>query len=91
MAIGIKNSPYVIPEIMDHFEFAIVEDSFAMNVSEKYLPMIAAGKPIWCVEYEESASVDTFNNVYCPLAKQSGYDLIYKDHGASAPRRACPA
>ncbi len=94
MAIGIKNSndqPSVILDIMDHFEFAIVEDSFTLNGTDKFLPMLAAGKPIWCVEYDDMVSEDTFNNVYCPLAKQIGFDVILKDHNASGPRRACPA
>jgi len=76
---------------MDHFDFAVVKSAFVMNESQLYEPLIAAGKPVWCVEYEEYSTVDVFTNTYCPMAKEKKFDLIYKDHDASALRRACSA
>ncbi len=53
LAIGIKNSPDDLPDLIDHFDFAVVEDFFHENVAPNYSAMTARGKPVqldWVVQ-----------------------------------------
>jgi hypothetical protein len=47
LAIGIKNSPDDLADLIDHFDFAVIEDFFHENVAPNYSPMIARGKPVY--------------------------------------------
>jgi len=91
LAIGIKNSPDDLPDLIDHFDFAVVEDFFHENVAPNYSAMTARGKPVFAVEYSHIVSPQLFMNTYCPLAKQLRYNLILKEQGVTAKRQGCPA
>ncbi len=53
LAIGIKNSPDDLPDLIDHFDFAVVESFFYGNVAPNFSAMTARGKPVqldWVVQ-----------------------------------------
>tara|TARA_Y100001947_G_scaffold152936_1_gene155149 strand:- start:366 stop:530 length:165 start_codon:yes stop_codon:yes gene_type:complete len=40
-----------IPDLIPHFDWALNEECFQFNECEALLPFIAAGKPVFNVEY----------------------------------------
>lgn len=53
LAVAIKNSVETIPQVVDYFDFVINEECFEYNECEGYLPMVAAGKPMFNAEYSQ--------------------------------------
>ncbi len=70
LAIGIKNAADQLPDLMDHFDFAIIEDYFFYGMEEKMLPLIQAGRPVFAAEYDDTG-VDFA--AACRKARQLGF------------------
>jgi len=45
-----------IPDLIPHFDWALNEECFQFNECEALLPFIAAGKPVFNVEYAQGTS-----------------------------------
>ena len=52
LAVGLKNDLDQIPALRNDFDFAVVEQCFQYDECDKVRPFIAAGKPVFEVEYE---------------------------------------
>jgi hypothetical protein len=52
LSIGLKNDVEQIPDLVEHFDWALNEECFAYDECETLLPFIAAGKAVFHVEYE---------------------------------------
>jgi hypothetical protein len=90
LAIGIKNAPGQVADLVDAFDFAIVESSFYFNEAQSFQPFIAKGKPVLACEYTNLVSALKFRDSVCPLAKSLKYSVILKHVDLTAPRRICP-
>ena len=86
LAIGIKNAADQVQDLIDHFDFAIVEDYFFYGMQEKMLPFIRAGKPVFAAEYDDTG-VDFA--AACKEARQLGFSIIQKHRILTAYRVAC--
>lgn len=86
LAIGIKNAADQVADLVDHFDFAIVEDYFFYGIEEKMLPLIEAGKPVFAAEYDDTG-VDFA--AACQKAKQLGFSTIQKHRILTSYRVAC--
>jgi hypothetical protein len=53
LAIGVKNAPDQVKDLVEHFDFAITEDAFYYNWANDMLPFIKAGMPVFAAEYTE--------------------------------------
>ncbi|HLO28177.1 MAG TPA: endo alpha-1,4 polygalactosaminidase [Anaerolineales bacterium] len=87
LAIGVKNAADQVKDLVDHFDFAIVEDYFFYHMEEKMLPFIAAGKPVFAAEYDDTG-VDFV--AACKKAKELGFSIIQKHRILTAYRLTCP-
>lgn len=87
MAIGIKNAADQVRDLIDHFDFAVVEDYFVYGWQEKMLPFIEAGKPVFAAEYDDTG-VDFA--AACAKAKQLGFSIIQKHRILTSYRVTCP-
>jgi len=87
LAIGIKNAADQVSDLVDHFDFAIVEDYFFYHLEEKMLPFVKAGKPVFAAEYDDTG-VDIA--AACKKAREIGFSVIQKHRILTAYRVACP-
>jgi endo-alpha-1,4-polygalactosaminidase (GH114 family) len=86
LAIGIKNAADQVPDLIDHFDFAIIEDYFFYGLEEKMLPLIQAGKPVFAAEYDDTG-VDF--SAACRRASQLGFSVIQKHRILTSYRVGC--
>jgi endo-alpha-1,4-polygalactosaminidase (GH114 family) len=87
LAIGIKNAADQVKDLINHFDYAIVEDYFFYGWQEKMLPFIEAGKPVFAAEYDDTG-VDFA--AACKKAKELGFSLIQKHRILTSYRVTCP-
>lgn len=86
MSIGIKNCADQVKDLIDHFDFAIVEDYFFYHMEEKMLPFIKAGKPVFAAEYDDTG-VDFA--AACKRAKELDFSIIQKHRILTSYRFVC--
>lgn len=87
LAIGIKNAADQVKDLIHQFDFAITEDYFFYGWQEKMLPFIAAGKPVFAAEYDDTG-VDFA--AACKKAKEINFSIIQKHRILTAYRVTCP-
>lgn len=85
LAVGLKNSAGLARALAGRFDFAVVEQCLQYDECERYRPFVRRGKPVYGVEYEDTAA-----NV-CPSAARLDMNTIIKDVDLTAPSRPCPA
>lgn len=84
LSIGLKNDLDQIPQLLDHFDWALNEQCFQYNECDKLSPFIDAGKAVFGVEYEGSPSQ------YCPELNALQFSWLVKDYDLFAlPRQDC--
>jgi hypothetical protein len=87
LSIGIKNAADQVSELIQHFDFAIIEDYFFYGLQEKMLPFIQAGKPVFAAEYDDTG-VDFA--AACKSAQELGFSIIQKHRILTSYRVTCP-
>ncbi|UKZ46715.1 hypothetical protein TrVGV298_000922 [Trichoderma virens] len=55
MAIGLKNAGGIIPKVLDFINFSVNEQCAEFSECETFAPFIAAGKPVFHIEYPNGA------------------------------------
>lgn len=86
LAVGLKNVPELIPELLGHFDWVLSEDCFDQGWCAELGASIAAGKPVFAVEYTDTG-VDA--GAFCAEAAQLGLSGIIKRRNLDAWRRPC--
>ena len=82
LAIGLKNSLEILPQLHTSIDFAVNEECVAYDECDRYAPMLAAKKPVFNVEYSgTTASV-------CSRVPK-GMSTIIKPLELTAKRTAC--
>ena len=87
LAIGVKNAPDQVKDLVNHFDFAITEDAFFYGWAEKMKLFIEAGKPVFAAEYTDLGG--DFES-YCRKSKDLKFSTILKNRGLDAWLRICP-
>jgi len=87
LAIGQKNAPDQIEDLVDVFDFAITEDAFYYGWSEDMLPYIQAGKPVFAAEYTD---LPGDFEAFCRQSEELGYSTILKHRDLDAWVQTCP-
>jgi len=87
LAIGMKNAPHLVRDLLPHFDFAITEDCFAYDWYGQMEAFIQAGKPVFAAEYTD---MDIDFNHACRMARELNFSLILKDRMLTAFRTVCP-
>lgn len=82
LAIGLKNSLEILPQLQTSIDFAVNEECVAYDECDRYAPMLAANKPVFNVEYSGSAA-----SVCSRVPK--GMSTIIKPLELTARRSAC--
>ena len=86
LAIGVKNAPDQVKDLLDFFDFAITEDAFYYGWAEKMVPFIQAGKPVFAAEYTD---LDGDFSTFCRQSKELAFSTILKNRGLDSWLQTC--
>lgn len=87
LSIGLKNDDGQVTELVEYFDWALVEQCFAYDYCESFLPFIEADKAVFGVEYPDSPIP---RSQYCPLAIEMNYSWLTKEYSLdSSPPNSC--
>ncbi len=88
LAIGLKNGPEMVPDLVDVFDFAITEEAFYYHFARDFVPFIAAGKAVFDAEYTDTP-VDW--DAACRQAQALDFSAILKHRDLDAWVQFCPS
>jgi hypothetical protein len=71
MLIALKNSTELVPDLVDAFDFSIVESCYRFSECHHYDAFAEAGKAVLMAEYQP------YNENWCADARANGYSLAY--------------
>lgn len=83
LAVGLKNDVDQVPALVGDFDFAVNEQCAQFEECEELTPFIAAGKPVFHVEYNLTT------RQFCPLARKLGLSSMVKHLDLDAWREPC--
>lgn len=77
LAIGLKNSPDIVDQLVTKFDFAVVEECARYSECDKYTPFIKANKAVFQAEYRK------YSQSVCDAAKRRKFSLTFFTQGTS--------
>ena len=81
LSISLKNDNYQVADLVDHFDFAILEDCAVYGECADFLPFIEQGKAVFQIEYTDNfSSLD----VFCELSKRNHFFGLLKHRSLDA-------
>ena len=83
MAVGLKNDLGQVGKLLPYFDFQVNEQCFQYRECDRLDRFIAAGKPVYGIEYEVRPSR------FCAPALAHGFSTIYKRYSLRAFREVC--
>lgn len=83
LSIGLKNDLEQVPDLVEHFDWALNEECFAYDECETLLPFIAAGKAVFHVEYEFDP------REFCDQVNALNFNSMRKDWDLGARQAPC--
>jgi hypothetical protein len=87
LKIGLKNDGDQVSKLVDHFDFAIVEQCYQYEECDNFLPFVKQDKPVFICEYQSTLSK---TKKHCPNALSNKFSLINKKLNLEAlPYWAC--
>ncbi|MBI4175260.1 endo alpha-1,4 polygalactosaminidase [Candidatus Berkelbacteria bacterium] len=86
LAIALKNDGSQISELLDVFDFALVEDCVDQGFCGDFQPFVMTGKPVIIVDYTDR--MVTISQI-CAEARRLGYTGLLKQRSLDAWRETC--
>ncbi|MFD7436362.1 endo alpha-1,4 polygalactosaminidase [Streptomyces sp. NPDC059861] len=83
LAVGLKNDLAQIPQLLDHFDFAVNEECAQYDECALLEPFVASGKAVFHVEYAEPTGR------FCPQARQLRLSSMLKKPELGTWRKPC--
>jgi hypothetical protein len=83
LSIGLKNDLEQIPDLVEHFDWALNEECFAYDECELLMPFTEAGKAVFNVEYELETSE------FCQRANALSFNSMRKNWELDAWQAPC--
>jgi hypothetical protein len=84
LAIALKNDTAQVDDLVNDFDFAVVEECFSYNECGRYSPFVRAGKAVFVAEYDTKDMATR-----CQRAQKLNFGLIFKRLDLGAWRRTC--
>lgn len=86
LSIGLKNDPEQVEDLVDDFDWSLVEECFAFEECDAYYPFIEAGKAVFAVSYEFSP------DDVCPAVTSLNFSWLFKSWDLDdEPPISCPS
>lgn len=85
LAVGLKNDMDQIAELVSYFDFTVNEQCFEYDECDTLTPFIAAGKPVWQLEYGTQSRAAAV----CADANARNFDTLVKNLDLDAARISC--
>lgn len=89
LAIGLKNGADMISEVLNVMDWEINESCAVFNECSIYQPFIAAGKPVFHIEYSSGADAVNLTSA-CNASGTRGYSTLLKRQDLDAWSLQCP-
>ena len=86
LAIGQKNGPQMVKDLVGLYDFAITEEAFYYDFAEDFLPYIEAGKAVFDAEYTDT---DVDWEEACRRSRELQFSTILKNRELDAWVRFC--
>ena len=87
LSVGLKNDPDQVVDLVDWFDWVLLENCLVEGWCEQLMPFVNEGKPVVMIEYSHrNASLAEM----CPFADALGFDTMIKDRALDAWREGCP-
>jgi hypothetical protein len=86
LAIGQKNAPDHVKDLVNVYDFAITEDAFYYKWAEDMLPYINVNKPVFAAEYTDLPGEFS---IFCEQSRQLGFSTILKNRDLDAWLETC--
>ncbi|PMD48385.1 glycoside hydrolase family 114 protein [Hyaloscypha variabilis F] len=79
-SIGLENSRNIVPSVLDEVQWQFNEQCVVYREFSTFRPFIAAGKPVFHIEYPSSAPTinATTKAQYCNNSRETGFSTILK-------------
>jgi len=87
LSIGLENTGLLAAQLVDAFDWALVESCYRYNECQLFQPFRRAGKAVFVIEYTLSRRRQAR---LCPLAANDGYGLIFKRRKLDGRLARCP-
>jgi hypothetical protein len=81
MATGLKNAGDVIPDVLDVVDFCVNEQCAEFQECEVFSAFVKAGKPVFQIEYPESAPdiSDDDMDAHCNSTGSTDFNTVLKE------------
>ncbi|UTW09899.1 endo alpha-1,4 polygalactosaminidase [Pseudomonas benzenivorans] len=83
LAVGLKNTVDLLPQLVDDFDFAVNESCYAYQECDGYRLFRQQGKPVLIAEYR------AYNSKMCAKAAAEGYRLQFFKRSLKGVGRPC--
>ncbi|WP_210769347.1 endo alpha-1,4 polygalactosaminidase [Occultella kanbiaonis] len=88
LAVGQKNAPDLVGDLVDSFDFAVTEDCAADGWCADLSRYLDAGRPVFAIEYTDRTGSGDFAE-FCDDPALSGFSLILKHRDLDDWRAGC--
>lgn len=90
LSIGLKNDVDQIPDLVEHFDWALNEECMSYDECDTTVPFIEAGKAVFHVEYvDNAADAQALADMVCSNSNGLGFSTLIKEWDLGPFRLAC--
>ncbi|MFH1805854.1 MAG: endo alpha-1,4 polygalactosaminidase [Pseudomonadota bacterium] len=87
LAIGQKNAPELVPDLVGKMDFALLESAWRIGFMDQFKPYRDQGKPVFAVEYREEGADPA---QFCPEATRYGFQGVIARLDLDRTPENCP-
>jgi hypothetical protein len=92
LAIGLKNAGSIVPDVLPSIQFSVNEQCVQYSECGVFDPLIAAGKPVFHIEYTDGSSSSSASSL-CQTtgagAGSAGFSTVLKKMNLDATVQYC--
>ena len=92
LSVGLKNAGEIIPQVLEKMAWAVNEQCVQYEECSTWQPFVAAGKPVFNIEYPDGAPNVAAQKVksICDNADSKGFETVLKEMGLNDWVEVCP-
>ncbi|KAF1975845.1 hypothetical protein BU23DRAFT_552326 [Bimuria novae-zelandiae CBS 107.79] len=89
LSIGLKNSLDIVDALTPTIDFAVNEQCAQLGECDRYTAFLAAGKPVFHIEYSTPLNAAAAKGISCTSARPAGMSTILKNMALDGPAVYC--